>query len=133
LNDTVTLGTDPTKAVTVDGTTGTIKAGDGANAVAIDGKNGSVKAGDKIALDGKDGKATIGTVGIDGKDGIITTGGNNPVAVNGKDGVVTGLTNKTWNPNNIASGRAATEDQVKSAVENAGWNATIGTEGSGIN
>ena len=151
LNDKVTLGTDPTKAVTVDGTNGTIKAGkdgnavaingtdgtikagDGTNAVAIDGKNGSVKAGDKIALDGKDGKATIGTVGIDGKDGIITTGGNNPVAVNGKDGVVTGLTNKTWDPNNIASGRAATEDQVKSAVENAGWNATIGTEGSGIN
>ena len=151
LNDKVTLGTDPTKAVTVDGTTGTIKAGkdgnavaingtdgtikagDGTNAVAIDGKNGSVKAGDKIVLDGKDGKATIGTVGIDGKDGIITTGGNNPVAVNGKDGVVTGLTNKTWDPNNIASGRAATEDQVKSAVENAGWNATIGTEGSGIN
>ena len=87
LNDKVTLGTDPTKAVTVDGTTGTIKVGDGANAVAIDGKNG----------------------------------------------VVTGLTNKTWDPNNIASGRAATEDQVKSAVENAGWNATIGTEGSGIN
>ena len=151
LNDKVILGTDPTKVVTVDGTTGTIKAGkdgnavaingtdgtikagDGANAVAIDGKNGSVKAGDKIVLDGKDGKATIGTVGIDGKDGIITTGGNNPVAVNGKDGVVTGLTNKTWDPNNIASGRAATEDQVKSAVENAGWNATIGTEGSGIN
>ena len=133
LNDKVTLGTDPSKAVTVDGTNGTIKAGDGANAVAIDGKNGSVKAGDKIALDGKDGKATIGTVGIDGKDGIITIGGNNPVAVNGKDGVVIGLTNKTWDPNNIASGRAATEDQVKSAVENAGWNATIGTEGSGIN
>ena len=133
LNDKVTLGTDPTKAVAVDGTTGTIKAGDGANAVAIDGKNGSVKAGDKIALDGKDGKATIGTVGIDGKDGIITTGGNNPVAVNGKDGVVTGLTNKTWDPNNIESGRAATEDQVKSAVENAGWNATVGIEGSGIN
>ena len=133
LNDKVTLGTDPTKSVTVDGTTGTIKAGDGANAVAIDGKNGSVKAGDNIALDGKDGKATIGTIGIDGKDGIITTGGNNPVAVNGKDGVVTGLTNKTWDPNNISSGRAATEDQVKSAVENAGWNATIGTEGSGVN
>ena len=133
LNDKVILGSDPSKAVTVDGTNGTIKAGDGANAVAIDGKNGSVKAGDKIALDGKDGKATIGTVGIDGKDGIITTGGNNPVAVNGKDGVVTGLTNKTWDPNNFASGRAATEDQVKSAVENAGWNATIGTEGSGIN
>ena len=152
LNDKITLGAaDPTKAITVDGTNGTIKAGkdgnavaingtdgtikagDGTNAVAIDGVNGSVKVADKIALNGKDGKAAIGTVGIDGKDGIITTGGNNPVAVNGKDGVVTGLTNKTWDPNNIESGRAATENQVKSAVENAGWNATIGTEGSGIN
>ena len=116
LNDKVTLGTDPTKAVTVDGTTGTIKAGDGANAVAIDGKNGSVKAGDKIALDGKEGKATIGTVGIDGKDGVIS-----------------GLANKTWDPNNITPGRAATEDQVKSAVADAGWDAAVGTEGSGVN
>ena len=152
LNDKITLGAaDPTKAITVDGTNGTIKAGkdgnavaingtdgtikagDGTNAVAIDGVNGSVKVADKIALDGKDGKAAIGTVGIDGKDGIITTGGNNPVAVNGKDGVVTGLTNKTWDPNNITSGRAATEDQVQSAVANAGWDATVGTEGSGVN
>ena len=152
LNDKITLGAaDPTKAITVDGTNGTIKAGkdgnavaingtdgtikagDGINAVAIDGVNGSVKVADKIALNGKDGKAAIGTVGIDGKDGIITTGGNNPVAVNGKDGVVTGLTNKTWDPNNITSGRAATEDQVQSAVANAGWDATVGTEGSGVN
>ena len=116
LNDKVTLGTAPTKAVTVDGTNGTIKAGDGTNAVAIDGKNGSVKAGDKIALDGKDGKATIGTVGIDGKDGVIS-----------------GLANKTWDPNNITPGRAATEDQVKSAVADAGWDAAVGTEGSGVN
>ena len=152
LNDKITLGAaDPTKAITVDGTNGTIKAGkdgnavaingtdgtinagDGTNTVAIDGVNGSVKVADKIALNGKDGRATIGTVGIDGKDGIITTGGNNPVAVNGKDGVVTGLTNKTWDPNNITSGRAATEDQVQSAVANAGWDATVGTEGSGVN
>ena len=152
LNDKITLGAaDSTKAITVDGTNGTIKAGkdgnavaingtdgtikagDGTNAVAIDGVNGSVKVADKIALNGKDGKAAIGTVGIDGKDGIITTGGNNPVAVNGKDGVVTGLTNKTWDPNNITSGRAATEDQVQSAVANAGWDATVGTEGSGVN
>ena len=116
LNDKVTLGTDPTKAVTVDGTNGTIKAGKDGNAVAIDGKNGSVKAGDKIALDGKDGKATIGTVGIDGKDGVIS-----------------GLANKTWDPNNITPGRAATEDQVKSAVADAGWDAAVGTEGSGVN
>ncbi|MDU5085393.1 MAG: YadA-like family protein [Veillonella sp.] len=152
LNDKITLGAaDPTKAITVDGiagtitagkdgnavaingTNGTVKAGDGKNAVAIDGVNGSVKVADKITLNGKDGKAGIGTVGIDGKDGIITTGGTNPIAVNGKDGVVTGLTNKAWDPNNITSGRAATEDQIKSAVANAGWNAAVGSEGSGVN
>ena len=152
LNDKITLGAaDPTKAITVDGiagtitagkdgnavaidgTNGTVKAGDGKNAVAIDGVNGSVKVADKITLNGKDGKAGIGTVGIDGKDGIITTGGTNPIAVNGKDGVVTGLTNKAWDPNNITSGRAATEDQIKSAVSNAGWDAAVGSEGSGVN
>ena len=152
LNDKITLGAaDPTKAITVDGiagtitagkdgnavtingTNGTVKAGDGKNAVAIDGVNGSVKVADKITLNGKDGKAGIGTVRIDGKDGIITTGGTNPIAVNGKDGVVTGLTNKAWDPNNITSGRAATEDQIKSAVANAGWNAAVGSEGSGVN
>ena len=152
LNDKITLGAaDPTKAITIDGiagtitagkdgnavaidgTNGTVKAGDGKNAVAIDGVNGSVKVADKITLNGKEGKAGIGTVGIDGKDGIITTGGINPIAVNGKDGVVTGLTNKAWDPNNITSGRAATEDQIKSAVANAGWDAAVGSEGSGVN
>ena len=152
LNDKITLGAaDPTKAITIDGiagtitagkdgnaiaidgTNGTVKAGDGKNAVAIDGVNGSVKVADKITLNGKDGQAGIGTVGIDGKDGIITTGGTNPIAVNGKDGVVTGLTNKAWDPNNITSGRAATEDQIKSAVANAGWDAAVGSEGSGVN
>ena len=43
------------------------------------------------------------------------------------------MTNKTWDPNNITSGRAATENQVQSAVANAGWDATVGTEGSGVN
>ena len=67
LNDKITLGTDPTKAVTVDGTTGT----------------------------------------------------------------VTGLTNKTWTPGSIVSGRAATEDQLKSAVADSGWKVAVGKDGSG--
>ena len=49
----------------------------------------------------------------------ITVGpatGGNPVKVDGNAGTVTGLTNKTWNPNNITSGRGATEDQLKAAV-----------------
>lgn len=134
LNDTITLGaSDPTKSVTLDGKAGKVIAGSGTDAVAIDGTNGTVKAGDKVTLNGKDGKATIGSVGIDGKDGILTTGGTNPVAVNGKDGVVTGLTNKDWDPNNITSGRAATEDQVKKAVADSGWIAKVGTEGTGVN
>ena len=67
LNDKITLGTDPTKAVTVDGITGT----------------------------------------------------------------VTGLTNKTWTPGSIVSGRAATEDQLKEAVADSGWKAAVDKEGSG--
>ena len=67
LNDKITLGTDPTKAITVDGTTGT----------------------------------------------------------------VTGLTNKTWTPGSIVSGRAATEDQLKEAVADSGWKAAVDKEGSG--
>ena len=67
LNDKITLGTDPTKAVTVDGTTGT----------------------------------------------------------------VTGLTNKTWTPGSIVSGRAATEDQLKEAVADSGWKAAVDKDGSG--
>ena len=67
LNDKITLGTDPTKAVTVDGTTGT----------------------------------------------------------------VTGLTNKTWTPGSIVSGRAATENQLKDAVADSGWKAAVDKEGSG--
>ena len=114
LNDKITLGAaNPTKAITVDGTAGTI-------AVA-----------DKITLNGKDGKAGIGTVGIDGKDGIITTGGTNSVKVDGTTGTVTGLTNKTWTPGSIVSGRAATEDQLKSAVADSGWKVTVDSVDSG--
>ena len=78
LGDKVTLGTDPTKQVSIDGTTGIIKAGD---KVTIDGMTGNIDAG--------------------------------KVKINGKDGTVNGLTNKTWDPNNITSGQAATEDQLK--------------------
>ena len=35
------------------------------------------------------------------------------VSVDGKDGHVTGLANKDWDPDNITSGRAATEDQLQ--------------------
>ena len=107
LKDKVTLGTDATKQIAIDSTTGTIKAGDKvtidgnkgtikAGNVTIDGENGTIKAGDKVTIDGKDGKIAAGKVSVDGKDGYVT-----------------GLENKDWDPNNITSGRAATEDQLQ--------------------
>ena len=78
LGDKVTLGSDPSKQISIDGTTGIIKAGD---KVTIDGTTGNIDAG--------------------------------KVKINGKDGTVNELTNKTWDPNNITSGQAATEDQLK--------------------
>ena len=51
LGDKVTLGTDPTKQVSIDGTTGIIKAGD---KVTIDGTTGNIDAG-KVKINGKDG------------------------------------------------------------------------------
>ena len=107
LKDQVTMGTDATKQIAMDGTTGTIKVGDKvtidgdkgtikAGNVAIDGTNGTIKAGDKVTIDGKDGKIAAGKVSVDGKDGHVT-----------------GLENKDWDPNNITSGRAATEDQLQ--------------------
>ena len=107
LKDQVTLGSDATKQIAMDGTTGTIKASDKvtidgnkgtikAGNVTIDGENGTIKAGDKVTIDGKDGKIAAGKVSVDGKDGYVT-----------------GLENKDWDPNNITSGRAATEDQLQ--------------------
>ena len=109
LKNQVTLGSDPTKQIALDGTTGTIKAGD---KVTIDGNKGNITAG-KVAIDGENGIIKAGDkVTIDGKDGKIDAG---KIAVDGKDGYVTGLENKTFDPANIVSGRAATEDQVKSS------------------
>ena len=122
LKDQVTMGTDPTKQIAMDGTTGTIKAGDN---ITIDGNKGTIKAGDKVEIDGDKGTIKAGTVAIDGINGTIKAGDKvtidgkdgkiaaGKVSVDGKDGHVTGLENKDWDPNNITSGRAATEDQLQ--------------------
>ena len=95
LKDTVTLGSGDT-AVNIDGTTGIVKAGNGANAVTINGVNSTINAG-KVAIDGVTGNINAGKV-----------------LVNGANGTVNNLTNRTWDPNNITNGQAATEDQLKS-------------------
>ena len=81
LNDDITLGSDPSKQISIKGTEGTIKAGQ--------------------------------------------------VTVNGTAGTVNGLTNKTWDPNHITSGQAATEDQLKVVSGQAGKHSSV-TAGSNI-
>lgn len=53
------------------------------------------------------------------KAGGVTMGSQtvaNAAGANETGNYVTGLDNKTWNPDKIVSGRAATEDQVKDAI-----------------
>ena len=85
---------------------------DAGKRIALDGTAGTISAGDKVSLNGATGTATIGGATL-GNDGTNT--------------YLTGLTNKTWDPNNITSGRAATEDQLQtvSNTVNAGWKAQI--------
>ena len=94
LNDKITLGQDPAKQVNIDGSAGTITAGNGGNQVKIDGNDGSVTANTVKA-----GDVVVGKQTSDGKEGNF----------------VTGLDNKTWDPENpaVVPGRAATEDQLK--------------------
>ena len=85
---------------------------DAGKKIALDGMAGTISAGDKVTLNGANGTATIGGATL-GNDGTNT--------------YLTGLTNKNWDPNNITSGRAATEDQLQtvSNTVNSGWKAQI--------
>ena len=107
LNDSITLGSDDDKKVTIDGT------------------KGAITVGGKVSFDGSNGKGTIGGVTIGSQTGVATTKKDGD-KVRTEDGTfVTGLTNKTWDPdtNGIVNGRAATEDQLKTVSDtvNAGW------------
>ena len=89
-------------------------------------------AGSKVDIKGSDTGITVTpstdtttgvttyTVGLGNtiKAGNVTINGE-ASADNGKDGksTITGLSNTTWDGTNIVSGRAATEDQLKAAVE----------------
>lgn len=82
--------------------------------IALDGTAGTVTVGNQVTLNGNTGKATIGRATL-GNDGANT--------------YLTGLTNTTWDGTAV-SGRAATEDQLKSVSDtvNAGWNAKVGDQ-----
>ena len=70
----------------------------------------------KVKLDKK---IDVGHISIDGtenKENVVV----GDVKINGEKGksTITGLSNKTWDPNHIESGRAATEDQLQQATQN---------------
>ena len=66
--------------------------------------NDRINIGQEIKLDGTTGNATFGNIMIGGSNGSST---------------ITGLTNIKWDPNNIVSGQAATEDQLQQAISDA--------------
>ena len=102
LNDNITLGdeTDASKQVAIDGNGAKVTAGDGANKVTVDGSQGQViiGIGDKTMTIGKQAN---------------TAGDSNPAEGN----YLNGLDNKKWDGEHIQSGRAATEDQLKTVSD----------------
>ena len=112
LNDKITLGQDPAKQVKIDGSEGTVTAGNGDKEVKLDGSAGTITAGNggnQVKIDGNNGSVKANTV----KAGDVVVGKQTS---DGKEGnFVTGLDNKTWDPENPVAvpGRAATEDQLK--------------------
>ena len=65
-----------------------------------------------------DKKIDVGHISIDGmenKENVVV----GDVKINGEKGkgTITGLTNKTWDPQHIVSGRAATEDQLQAVTQ----------------
>ncbi|MCH2006069.1 ESPR-type extended signal peptide-containing protein [Acinetobacter ursingii] len=61
-------------------------------------------------------------VNIGGQPGGAT------ISVNGKSGTITGLTNKTFDPNNYTTGRAATEDQLATPLTFTGDNTGVNVQ-----
>ena len=114
------------------------KAAASATTKVADGKNTTVTSednadGSKTYHVNLNDDITLGTdsskqISIKGSEGTIKAG---QVTVNGTAGTVNGLTNKTWDPNHITSGQAATEDQLKVVSGQAGKHSSV-TAGSNI-
>ena len=113
-SDTVNINGDTGSGVTVTNTGNNITVGLSDKIQVGSGNNG-------VSIDGNAGTIEVGDVYIDGSKGTITAG---QVTVNGEAGTVNGLSNTTWDPNNIVSGQAATEDQLKQVAQNATQAAT---------
>lgn len=130
----VAAGTEETDAVNVSqlntavaGATTEVKAGnniavaktiadDGHIVYTVHGKDTTVSTSDTSLTVTAEDKGN-GLTNYDIKLNNVVTVGNAPatqVQIDGTTGTVNGLTNKTWDPDNITSGQAATEDQLQS-------------------
>ena len=98
LNDNITLGddSDASKQVNIKGNGATVTAGSGDNQVKMDGSKGQISVGGAVLGNQEN-----------------TAGDSNPATGN----YLTGLDNTTWDGENIQSGRAATEDQLKTVSD----------------
>ena len=85
--------------------------------VKIDGNAGAIDLGSgNIMLDGANSTISTGNIMLDGSSDTITAGS---VSIDGAAGTIGGLTNTTWDADNITSGQAATEDQLKAVSDSA--------------
>lgn len=106
-----------------------VTIGSGNNAITINGTDGTV-SGHNFTINGKSGDMRLGgtttpTVKISGNSGNAQFG---KVVINASNGTVNSLSNTKWDIRNITSGQAATEDQLKEAIEQMGnWTGTGGT------
>ncbi len=98
LNDDITLGddNDVSKQVNINGKSAAVTAGSGDNQVKMDGSKGQISAGGAVLGNQEN-----------------TAGDKNPAT----GSYLTGLSNTEWNGENIQSGRAATEDQLKTVSD----------------
>ena len=113
LADNIELTEDGSLAIG-DGTDGSTLDADGL--AVVDGDNSTTVEAGTIAVTDDGGTTTIG-------GNQISVGGDNPLVISGDTGTIGGLTNLTFDPDNIVSGQAATEDQLGQVydVANAGW------------
>ena len=134
VNDQASNANQGWNVATDSGTASTVKPGDTVNingdknsgvTVTNDGNNITVGLSDKVNVGDK--------VSIDGNTGTINAG---KVTIDGENGTIGGLTNTTWDPNNITSGQAATEDQLAQVAQKAGEQAAAAktevTQGNNI-
>ena len=97
--------------------------------ITLDGTNGVIEVGSTIALDGRDGKAVIGSINI---ETVYDEATGKPSST------ISGLANTTWDADLAAQGgyansnKAATEAQIQSAVNQSGWTASTNKNVEGL-